>query len=540
MVNRLARYAQIAGILTKYGFGIFIEELFPEESRPGFLRSDDYVEGISVYQRIRMAIEELGPTYIKMGQILSVRSDILPAPMIKELLKLTDDVKPVPFEDVRSIIEETCGKLEEVCSFVDETPFASASLSQAHRATLHTGEEVVFKVQKPNIDELIEVDLHILESLAERAENTFPYLQPYNPRELVKEFSIQLRKELNFVREGKNAETIGKNLEDVSRIKVPKIYWEHSGERLLVMELIKGLRIDDVDGIRERHDPSAIIEIGFQAYLKQIFRDGFFHGDPHPGNLLVTDDGDLVFLDFGMVGILRPEKRHAYTSILYSIVSGDVNSLIDGLEDIGVMIEQNRIDSFKDEMYIILKETQRYNLEEYTFIDSLNDITDTFYRYNVKLPGTFMLMIKVISMISQIGEHLDPGFNFIERVQPYLDDMLMDGIISPERLDEMRQAVTRDLLSFPKSLRRFLERLASGRSRMEVAVPEVHELHRSIDRASQRLLLGILTTGIIIGVSIVTLSTDSLFESWHGWLVLLGLASLLVMIVKSMNIEEEQ
>ena len=212
MVNRLARYAQIAGILTKYGFGIFIEELFPEESRPGFLRSDDYVEGLSVYQRIRMAIEELGPTYIKMGQILSVRSDVLPAPMIKELLRLTDDVKPVPFEDVRPVIEETCGKLEEVCSFVDETPFASASLSQAHRATLHTGEEVVFKVQRPNIDELIEVDLHILDSLAERVESAFPYLQPYNPRELVKEFSIQLRKELNFVREGKNDETIGKNL----------------------------------------------------------------------------------------------------------------------------------------------------------------------------------------------------------------------------------------------------------------------------------------------------------------------------------------
>ncbi len=540
MVNRLARYAQIAGILTKYGFGIFIEELFPEESRPGFLRSDDYVEGLSVYRRIRMAIEELGPTYIKMGQILSVRSDVLPAPMIKELLKLTDDVRPVPFEDVRPIIEETCGKLEEVCTFIDETPFASASLSQVHRAILHTGEEVVFKVQKPNIDELIEVDLHILESLAERVESAFPYLQPYNPRELVKEFSIQLRKELNFVREGKNAETIGKNLEDMPRIKVPKIYWEYSGEQLLVMELIKGVRIDKVEAIREKHDPSTIIEIGFQAYLKQIFRDGFFHGDPHPGNLLVTDEGDLVFLDFGMVGILRPERRYAYTSILYSIVSGDVNSLTDGLEDIGVMIEQNRIDSFKDEMYMILKETQRYELKEYSFMDSLNDITDTFYRYKVKLPGTFMLMIKVVSMISNIGEQLDPGFNFIERVQPYLDDMLMDGIVSPERLDEMRQAVTRDLLSFPKSIRRFLEGLASGRSRMEVAVPEVHELHRSIDRASQRLLLGILTTGIVIGVSIVTLSTESLFQSWHGWLVILGLASLLVMIAKSIGIEEEQ
>jgi ubiquinone biosynthesis protein len=530
----------MAGILTKYGFGIFIEELFPEESRPTFLKSDDNVERLSVYQRIRMAIEELGPTYIKMGQILCVRSDVLPPQMIKELLKLTDDVKPIPFEEIKLVIEETCGKLENICTFIDEKPFASASLSQAHRAILNTGEEVVFKVQRPNIEELIEVDLHILESLAERVEKVFPHLQPYNPKDLVKEFSLQLRKELNFIREGKNAETIDENLKDDSRIKIPKIYWEYTSERLLVLELVKGIRIDNVDEIKKKHDPSTIIEIGFHAYLMQIFRDGFFHGDPHPGNLLVSDDGRLVFLDFGMVGILRPERKYAYTSILYSIVTSDVNSLIDALEDIGVVISPNELDSFKDEMYIILKESKRYDLNEYSFNDSLNEIITTFYRYKVKLPGAFMLVIKVVSMISKIGEQLDPDFNFIERVQPYLDDILVDGVFSTERIEEMRQTFTRDLFGFPRSIRRFLDRFSSGRSKIEVSVSEVHELHRSIDRASQRILFGILTAGIIIGVSIITLTTDSLFESWNGWLVLLGFVSLMVMIVKSMNVGEEQ
>jgi ubiquinone biosynthesis protein len=537
MVNRLTRYAQIAKILIKYGFEIFIEELFPEDSRPRFMQSDETVKDYSVYKRIRMAIEELGPTYIKMGQILSVRSDVLPTPMIKELLKLTDDVKPIPFMEIKPIIEETCGKITDICT-IDEKPLASASLSQAHRAVLHTGEEVIFKVQKPDIEEIIEVDLLILDSLAERIENLFPYLQPYNPKELVKEFSIQLRKELNFIREGKNADTIRENLKENPQIKIPKIFWEYSGEKLLVMESIKGIRIDYVNEIRKKHDPKNIIEVGFQAYLTQIFRDGFFHGDPHPGNLLVTDEGLLVFLDFGMVGILRPEKRYTYTSILYSIVSSDVNSLIEGFEDLGVIIDLKRVDSFKDEMYIVLKETQRYNLKEYSFIDSLNDITNIFYRYKVKLPGTFMLIIKVISMISKIGEQLDPDFNFIERIQPYLDDLMMDSTLNIERFEEVRQALTRDLISFPKSIRRFLDKFASGRSKIEVMVPEVNKLHKSIDKASRRLYLGVISTGIIIGVSIITLTTDSLFNSWHGWLILISIASLLIIILKSINIEK--
>ncbi|MGW8180745.1 MAG: ABC1 kinase family protein, partial [bacterium] len=284
MVNKLARYAQIAGILSKYGFGIVLQQLYPDDKRPDFLKPPEY-ESQDVYRRIRLAIEELGPTFIKLGQILSSRRDLLPLPLIEELLFLTDDVKPVPYEEIKTVVEETCGELGEFCIFVDPEPFAAASLSQVHRATLTDGSDVVFKVQRPKIRELIEVDLTILASLAERAEASLQYLRPYNPVGVIEEFSQQMRKELDFIRDGKNAEVIAENLKELSEIKIPKIYWEYSGPRLLVMEYIEGVRIDDLDALREKHGLKHLADIGFEAYIHQIFIDGFYHGDPHPGNL---------------------------------------------------------------------------------------------------------------------------------------------------------------------------------------------------------------------------------------------------------------
>ncbi len=291
MVNRLTRYAQIARILSKYGFGIVLQELYPEDRRPDFLKKDPDIESDDVYRRIRLAIEELGPTFVKLGQILSVRRDVLPAPLIQELQMLTDKVKTVPYEEVQDVIQESCGKEDEFCIYVEHEPLAGASMSQVHRAKMKDGSDVVFKVQRPDIRELIEVDLTILENLAERAEKSLPYLRPFNPVGLIEEFSKQMRKELDFVLDGKNAETVALNMKDIPEIKIPKIYWEHSGPRLLVMEYIEGVRIDDVDALKEKHDVKRLAEIGLEAYLKQVFIDGFFHGDPHPGNLLVTDEG---------------------------------------------------------------------------------------------------------------------------------------------------------------------------------------------------------------------------------------------------------
>jgi len=533
MVTRLARYAQIARILTKYGFGIVLQQLFPEEKRPEFLRQEEGVETLDIYKRIRMAIEELGPTFIKLGQIMSVRRDMLPLQMIEELLKLTDSVKSVPFEEVRPLIEETCGPLSELCLLVEEEPVAAASLSQAHKAVMKDGAEVIFKVQRPNIQELIEVDLAILESLAQRAEKSLPYLAPFNPVGLVEEFSHQMRKELDFVRDGKNAETIRGNMMEIPEVKVPKIYWEYSGPRLLVMEYINGTRIDDVERLREKHDLKSLAEVGFHAYLKQIFVDGFFHGDPHPGNLLVTDDGKLVFLDFGMVGILRPERRLAYTRVLYSVVSSDVNMLLDSLEDLDVAVDPRDLDGFKDEMYVVMQETRRYQLGEYSFMDTMVDLSGILYRYRVRMPGTFMLMVKVVAMVTDVGVLLDPEFNFIERVKPYLNRIMVGGMLKPEHLEETASNLANEIMGLPRAVRRFADALISGRSRMEVNMPEVARIERAMDRSSQRMQLSLLASAIIIGIGLVSLSYQGAVVPFREFLIPLGLVALLALIVKS-------
>lgn len=479
-----------------------------------------------------MAIEELGPTFVKLGQILSVRRDVLPPPLISELLMLTDQVKTVPYEEVSTVIEETCGDTGEFCVFVDPEPFAGASLSQVHRATLTDGSEVVFKVQRPDIRERIEVDLTILENIAERAERTFSYLKPYNPTGLIEEFSKQMRKELDFILDGKNAETIALNLKDLPRVKIPKIYWEYSGPRLLVMEYVEGTRVDAIDELGEKHNTKELAEIGFEAYLKQIFVDGFFHGDPHPGNLLVTEEGKVVFLDFGMVGILRPERRLTYTRILYSIISNDMDMLLDNFDDLGVRLDTDEVENFKDEMYVIFKETENYELDQFRFSESMNTLTSILNRYRIIMPGSFMLMIKVVSMVGDVGGQLDPEFDVIGKIQPYLNKLMITSMFSAESLEGAKSAMTRELIGFPKSLRKFLENFTSGRSRMEVTVPEIREMNSSVEYMTSKLVLSILTVGLIIGVALIAPTCVNPFLEWQGYLLMGGLGGLALITLK--------
>ncbi|MBC8462836.1 AarF/ABC1/UbiB kinase family protein [Candidatus Bathyarchaeota archaeon] len=540
MVNRLTRYAQIARILTKYGFGIVLQELYPEDKRPDFLKKDPDVQSDDVYRRIRLAIEELGPTYVKLGQILSVRRDVLPAPLIQELQMLTDKVKTVPYEDVKQVIQETCGEEDKFCIFVDYEPIAGASMSQVHRATLTDGSQVVFKVQRPDIRELIEVDLTILENLAERTEKSLPYLRPFNPKGLIEEFSKQMRKELDFVLDGKNAETIALNMKDIPGIKIPKIYWEHSGPRLLVMEYIEGVRIDDIKTLKKKHDLKKLAKIGFEAYLKQVFIDGFFHGDPHPGNLLVNDKGQIVFLDFGMVGILRPERRLAYSRIFYAIISNDIDMLIDTLEELGIKIDPDDVENFKDEMYVIYKETENYELDQFSFGDTMNTLTSILHRYKIVMPGNFMLMIKVITMIGDVGSQLDPEFDIIGTTQPYLNKLIISSMFSSESLDDAKQTVMREILGFPKAFRRFLENFSSGRSRMEVTVPEFRDMNDGIEYLTQKIAYSVLAVGLMISVALIAPTCVNPFTEWQGYLLMGGVAGLVLTILKLLSLKPKK
>jgi ubiquinone biosynthesis protein len=506
MVTRLQRYRQIADVLVKYGFGILVEEVIPGAERLRIFRRPPE-EKRSVYERIRLAIEELGPTYIKFGQIMSTRRELLPPPLIEELQRLQDRVAPVPFEEIRPVIMRYCKNLEDCFVIIEEEPVAAASLSQVHRAVTKDGRTVALKVQRPGIVDLIETDLLILQSLVVRAESIFPDLRVYNLQGMVDEFSAQIRRELDFTQDGMNAERLRRNLGDVPCVKIPAIHWNFSGPCLLAMDYVEGVRIDDVEAIRSLGlFPEEVADIGFSAYVKQIFIDGFFHGDPHPGNLLVTDRGEIVFLDYGIVGVLRPERRRIFVDLLLAMTRTNVAGVITALGKLDVRISPADLDDVKDDLYLVLLDYREMKLERVNFAIAIRGLTDTLRRYHIRVPSTLMIMMKVIVMVMDIGTRLDPTFNFDQRIRPYLLEIAAQQRLSPDNVTGAVRSLVdaaEGLLAIPGNVNETLKTLSEGTVTIELENRDLTEIVSVIDRTSDKVIVGLVVAAIVVGSSLV-------------------------------------
>jgi ubiquinone biosynthesis protein len=530
MVSRFRRYRQIADVLVKYGFGIAVEELSPGIWKWRFYQRV-FPETRPVYERIRLALEELGPTFIKFGQIASTRTELLPPELITELHKLQDRVAPAPYSQVRPIIEEYCGCIDEAFARIDEEPVGSASLSIVFRGELADGTKVAIKVQRPNIAEVIEKDLIILQGMAKRVEATFPELRVYNPTGMVREFAAQIRRELDFVRDGKNADRLARNMKGIPGVRCPKIYWEYSGPRLLVMEYVEGVRIDDVEGIRKAgNNPREIAHAGFRSYMKQIFEDGFFHGDPHPGNLIVTKGGEIIFLDFGIMGIIRPEKRFIFANIIGSILENDVDTLIRSLEQLGVQIKPEQLDGLRDDLYIALMDYSEFHLREVNIAQVIHELTAVMRRNSMQVPMNLMLMLKVIMMVADLGMALDPEFRFNTYMIPYMEELDEKGIVSRELGRRARRSATaaiEGLFELPASMNTILKRFSTGSLRVEVAETDMHRFQAIVDRASDRVLAGFITAALVIGSSVVIFASR---QTIGGFVLLLAYAGFIAAV----------
>jgi ubiquinone biosynthesis protein len=530
MVSRFRRYRQIADVLVKYGFGIAVEELSPGIWKWRFYQRV-FPETRPVYERIRLALEELGPTFIKFGQIASTRTELLPPELITELHKLQDRVAPAPYSQVRPIIEEYCGCIDEAFARIDEEPVGSASLSIVFRGELADGTKVAIKVQRPNIAEVIEKDLIILQGMAKRVEATFPELRVYNPTGMVKEFGAQIRRELDFVRDGKNADRLARNMKGIPGVRCPKIYWEYSGPRLLVMEYVEGVRIDDVEGIRKAGNiPREIAHAGFRSYMKQIFEDGFFHGDPHPGNLIVTKGGEIIFLDFGIMGIIRPEKRFIFANIIGSILENDVDTLIRSLEQLGVQIKPEQLDGLRDDLYIALMDYSEFHLREVNIAQVIHELTAVMRRNSMQVPMNLMLMLKVIMMVADLGMALDPEFRFNTYMIPYMEELDEKGIVSRELGRRARRSATaaiEGLFELPASMNTILKRFSTGSLKVEVAETDMHRFQAIVDRASDRILAGFITAALVIGSSVVIFASR---QTIGGFVLLLAYAGFIAAV----------
>jgi ubiquinone biosynthesis protein len=531
MVTRIRRYAQIVDVLGKYGFGIALEKAFPGRARFRIPTPGGLPETSTVYERIRLAIEELGPTFVKFGQIMSTRTEMLPPEMINELKKLQDHVKPLPFSEVRAVIMQTCPNIDDWFSEIDEMPIASASIGQVHRAVLRDGTVVALKVQRPGIRDVIETDLAILLSMAERIDAVLPETRIYNPIGMVEDFAQQIRKELDFLRDARNAERMARNFRDVPGIKFPKIYWEHTSSHLLVMEFIEGVRIDEPDAVRGLGvDPHNVGVLGFHAYLKMIFEDGFFHGDPHPGNLLVTKEGDVVFLDFGIVGVLRPEKRQLFINLLFALVTEDIDLMLKSLEGFGIVINESDRESLRDDLYIMMHDfggagDKGEEVQQMNFSLMVTELTETMRRYRLRVPMNLMLLLKVFVMVLDIGVRLDPKFNVGKETTPYLTKLADTDNLSAAYLkrasNSMMEAVDA-MFDLPRNVNLMLKRLSTGTVRLEVVDTDIQKLQMALDRASDKIMIGLVVAALVVGSSLVLISSSLTLPREVFWIAILG------------------
>jgi ubiquinone biosynthesis protein len=528
MVTRIRRYAQIVDVLGKYGFGIALEKMFPGKPRFRIPTPGGPPDTSTVYERIRLAIEELGPTFVKFGQIMSTRTELLPPEMIGELKKLQDHAKPLPFADVRAVIQQSCLTIDDWFSEIDEAPLASASIGQVHGAVLKDGTRVALKVQRPGIPDVIETDLAILGSMADRIDAVFPEVRVYNPIGMVQDFTQQIRKELDFLRDGRNADRMSRNFKDVPGIRFPKIYWEYSSPRMLVMEFIDGVRIDNPDAIRSLGiEPHAVGVLGFHAYLKMIFEDGFFHGDPHPGNLFVTKEGDVVFLDFGIVGVLRPEKRQIFINLLFALVTDDIELMLKSLEGFGIQINEVDREALRDDLYIMMHDFGGGGdeVQQFDFGLMVTELTETMRRYKLKVPMNLMLLLKVFVMVLDIGIRLDPKFNVGKEMTPYLTKLADTDNLSAAYLkrasNSLMEAVDA-MFDLPRNVNLMLKRLSTGTVRLEVVDTDIQKLQMALDRASDKLMIGLVVAALVVGSSLVLISSSLTLPNEVFWLAILG------------------
>ena len=506
----LPRIREIIGTLARHGFGDLVrrmrlERTFERAGEMLHIPRDENSSPLEPAERARRVLEELGPTFVKLGQILATRGDLFPPEWIAEFGKLQDAAPAVPFADIRAQLTEDLGEAPEaVFAELDTAPLAAASLAQVHRARLADGTAVVLKVRRPGIRPVIEADLRLLGRLAEIVEAEAPDLRRYRPREIVRQFAQSLRPELDFSAEGRNAERIAASFADHPEIVVPRIHWQWTGERLNVQDFLEGIPGRNVAALNAGFDRRLLARRGATAVLKMMLEDGFFHADPHQGNVFYLPDNRLGFIDFGMVGRLPEQRRYEVAELLHGLVDRNAGMVAGVL--LGWSSDTEGDDAaLRDEIERFVDEYHGVPLKQLDFGAMLADMVGILREHGLALPPDLALMFKAFITLEGLGSQLDPDFDIAAEAAPFLKQVLV-AHHSPEALarrgwSALTSAV--DLLAgLPHDLGRLLRTARRGTLRVEVEVPPLKAFGDRLDRAASRLTIGIVTAALIVGSSI--------------------------------------
>lgn len=539
-MRHIKRYREIVSVLVKYGFGYIVKDvgLMHLLSLPKQMVSDFTVGGEDrpVGRRIRTMLEELGPTFIKLGQMLSLRNDLIPEPVAAELRGLQDRVTPVDSRTVDRLIQNELGAPpDEIFKSFDKQCLAAASIGQVHRAVLKTGEDVAVKIRRPNIETIVGVDVEILRDLAYLIEKRYARARDLQIRDIVEEFSAAIQNEMDYFREGRNTEKLYNFFENNTYVVIPKVFWPYSTGRLLTLEYISGLKCDElIDKPHEAIDNKIVSERLVRSFLDQALVIGVFHGDPHPGNLRFFPDNKVGYLDFGQVGMLSDEMKRYFADLIIGLMRGDIDLLARTVYYMSSMPEHLDEDQFKTDLEVLRDKYYNLPFRDIHIGKVMTDLFAVTKKHSIRIPKNYTLLAKALITLEGIITSLDNQISILELAEPYGRKLYLDRFDPEKVLRTFIKSFSRNAeiaLQIPDLLNKTLKRLDKGKTRVEMKLPQLHMLLMKLDRAANRITFSIILLSCSIVLAGLILGEALGAAPLFGSIQVLGIAAAVLIVM---------
>lgn len=513
-IKNLKRTREIIAVLIKYGFeevvaNTALHSFVPQSRQLTWVRNERYVLEYTRWERVRMVFEELGPTFIKGAQVLSNRPDLLPEDLIQEFQKLQSNVPPFAFETVKEIIESELGKpLDEIFEYFNSTSLAAASIGQVHRGKLLNGTEVVVKIQRPNVKLIVETDLSIIKEVIRRGASFFENNGISNPLDVVLAFEKSMQKELDYLSEARNISQFRAFYKHRKDFYVPLAYKEYSTSKVLVLEFVKGCKITDVPQLRKWDiDIPTLAKTGLGIYMTQIFEFGFFHADPHPGNILIRPDGAICLIDFGMVGKLSKRDKFAFTSVFTAMALKDARGMANALRKLAIDDDISDMRTLETDLNELIEDYISLDVSESSMAEMAQRLQSIIYDHKIRVPGAVFIILRALAILEGIGKTIYPEMNVYDYIKPYGRKMLMEQY-SPENVGKDTLNVLNDFLNFlnafPNEVRDILKKARQGRLSSEVRLAGFDRLIAVWHYTANRLALALIIATLILSASLIT------------------------------------